>query len=81
MCLYTFTSMYVFPFGQRLWEKGVMLLGRTWGNTQELGECRKVSLRDLLSFDLLLLNQQITFVGLMAQIYFVEFQMFSQFLF
>jgi hypothetical protein len=30
-------------------------IGKNLGNTQELGECRKISLRDLLSEDLLFL--------------------------
>ncbi len=31
-------------------------IGNNLGNTQELGECRKISLRDLLSEDLLFLS-------------------------
>jgi hypothetical protein len=31
-------------------------IGKNLGNTQELGNCRKISLRDLLSEDLLFLS-------------------------
>jgi hypothetical protein len=43
MCLYTFTSMYVIPCGQRLWEKSVMLLGATWGTQKNLGNVGKLA--------------------------------------
>jgi hypothetical protein len=43
MCLYTFASMYVFPFGQRLWEKSVMLLKTTWGTHKNLRNVGKLA--------------------------------------